>query len=191
VNVYLSTAAGATTLGYVASGTGAAMTLTALPASGAAAPPTVNTAFSVTPGYATVWIANTVQTPPSSALIAQAQQAIDGYVDANGQPVPGASAAGIVTTVVAAQLITVPVSVALTLAPGYTLALVQQTVTQAITSYFAGLDIAASLSLNALILAVTSVPGVSDAQFSAPAANMAGQQGVQYLVGAITVTLAS
>lgn len=44
VNYYLSTAAGSTTLAYDASGSGAQVNLTALPASGAAAPPTSNTA---------------------------------------------------------------------------------------------------------------------------------------------------
>lgn len=191
INYYLSTAPGASTLGYVLSGTGDAVGVTALPASGAAGPPTVNTAFSVTPGFATVWIANDLGTAPSAALLTAAQQAVTGYVNANGQPVPGAQAAGIVTLVVAAQLVSQGVSVAVTLGPGYTLALVQTSVAQAITDYFAGLDIGQGISVNALVLAVTSVPGVTDASFTLPAANVAGQLGVLYVVGTISVSAAS
>lgn len=44
VNYYLSTSAGSTTVAYDASGTGAQNDLTALPASGAASPPSTNTA---------------------------------------------------------------------------------------------------------------------------------------------------
>ncbi len=195
VNYYLSTAAGSSSVAYDATGTGAATTLTALPASGAASPPTVNTAFAVTPGYATCWIANDLQTAPSATLISNAQQFVDGYTDANGNPVAGAKAAGIVTTVVAAQLQTQNVAVAVLTKPGYTLAMVQDSVIQAVQTYFAGLDIyngknatAASITWNTLVQNITSVVGVSDCQLTTPSGNVAGILGTQFIVGTITVS---
>ncbi|NMP20784.1 baseplate J/gp47 family protein [Sulfobacillus harzensis] len=195
INYYLSTAAGSSSVAYDANGTGAETTLTALPASGAASPPTVNTAFSVTPGYATCWIANDLQTAPSATLISHAQQSVDGYTDTNGNAVPGAKAAGIVTTVVAAQLQTQNFAVSILTQPGYTLAMVQDSVTQAITDYMDGLDIyngqnanAASINANAIILAITSIPGVGDCQLTTPSGNVAGILGTQFIVGTITVS---
>lgn len=189
IHYYLSEAAGSTTLLYVASGTGASVTLTALPASGAQAPPTVNTAFAVTPGYATCWIANDLQTAPSSTLISNAQQQVDGYVTASGQPVSGTKGAGIVTTVVAAQLAPQNVTAALLLAPGYTLAMVQGTVEVAIEDYFAGIEIGQGLSWNTIIRAITNVSGVSDCTLTVPSANVAGVLGQRWILGTITLSL--
>ena len=188
IHYYLSAAAGSTSVAYDANGTGAAITLTALPVSGAASPPTINTAFAVTPGYATCWVANDLQTAPSSALITNAQQAVDGYVDSNGHPIAGASAAGIVTTVVAAQLQTQNVAVAVLPAPGYTLTMVTGGVQQAITDYLASRDVAQGLTWNHLVQDIGNVTGISDTQLTTPSANVAGQLGVRYILGTITIS---
>lgn len=191
VKYYLSKAAGTSSVAYVASGTGSSVTLTALPSNGASSPPSVNTAFATTPGYATVWLANDVGTVPSSSLIESAQDHVDGYIDSQGVAHPGASAAGIPTTVVAAQLVTQDVTVALLPRPGFTLSMVQDSVTYAIQQYFSRLDIAQGISFNALIQDIVNVVGVSDCVLSVPSANVSGQRGVLYLAGHITQSLMS
>ena len=189
IHYYLSEAAGSTTILYDADGTGASVTLTTLPASSANAPPAVNTAFAVTPGYATCWIANDVQTAPSSALIANAQTLINGYYDTQGNPVSGSKGAGIVTTVVAAQLATQNVVAALLLGSGYTLAMVQGTVQVAIADYFASIEIGQGLSWNTMIRRITNITGVSDCQLTTPSVNVPGVLGQQWILGTVTLSL--
>lgn len=188
INYYLSTSAGSTTLGFVESGTGAAMTLSALPASGAVNPPTANTAWAQTFGFATCWIANGLGTVASGALVSNAQQLINGYTDSAGISHPGTKAAGILATVVPAFLLQYNVVLAVLPLPGYTLAMVEDGVDLAIEAYFAGLDIGQGISLNTLILTIMDVVGVADVVMSAPTANVSGLLGTQYLVGTISAT---
>lgn len=191
VRYYLSQAAGTSSVAWVASGTGSHVTLSVLPANGASSPPSVNTAFADTPGYATVWIANDVGTTPSSALLQSAQQQVDGYTDSQGVAHPGASAAGIRTGIVAAQLVTQAVTVAILPAPGFSLPMVQDSVTYAIDRFFSHLDIGDGIRLNSLIQDIVAVVGVSDCTLSVPSSNVSGRRGVLYRVGTVTQTLMS
>lgn len=188
VRYYLSSAAGSTTLLYDANGTGGAVTLTALPASGAAPPPTVNTAFAATPGFGTVWIANDLGTAPSAALLTAADQQVTGYTDAAGRLVPGTKAAGILTQVVAAQILVQNIALTILPQPGYTLAMIADAVALAVAGYFAGLDIGDAIRVTALLQAVTQVPGVSDAAPTTPTANVAGVWGALWTVGTVATT---
>ena len=195
ITIYLSTAAGGTTLASVAtnspSGTVVtdAITLSALPASGAALPPTINTAFAVTAGFATCWVANDIQTPPSSDLLASAQQWVTGFVDAQGQPHPGAKAAGITTTVVPVFLATQDVTATILPLPGYSLSMIQDNIELAIQAVFSLLDIGQGITYNNLIFAIGKVPGVADVLVTTPAANVAGILGTLWLLGAVTLSL--
>lgn len=188
INYYLSEAAGSSTVLYAASGTGASITLSALPASGAASPPTGNTAWAQTFGFATCWISNGTGSTASSALVTNAQNLINGYVDSQGIPRAGIKAAGILATVVPAFLSSYNVTLSVLPAPGYTLAMIQDSIQLAIVSYFAGLDIGQSILVNPLILAITNVIGVADITLNQPSENVAGLLGTQYILGTVTLS---
>lgn len=194
VNYYLS-AAGSTTVLYAGTQSPSettavpAFTLTALPASGAAAPPTANTAFAATVGFATCWIANDLGSAPSQALLASAQNWVTGFTDAQGVVHPGGDAAGIITTVVSATLVPQAIVAAILPLPGYTLAMLQDSIQLAIQTVFEGLDIEGGLLYNTLVFAINTVPGVADNLITTPAANLAGSLGVLLTLGTVTLTL--
>lgn len=114
-----------------------------------------------TPGVATLYYANSAATTPSAALLSAITTAVNSY-----------RAAGINFTLTAATLQTQAVTVALSLDPGYTLAMVKTTVSTAIVELFSLLRIGESLPLHRLAQVVLDVPGVRDATFSAPSANV-------------------
>ncbi len=196
INVYLSPSAGSTTLAYATTDspsdtvTTAIITLSALPASGASAPPTANTAFAVTAGFATCWVANDLATTPSSALLSSAQNWVTGFTDAQGVTHAGGKAAGITTTVVAASLLTQDVVAAILPLPGYTLAMLQDSIQLAIQEVFTTLDIGSGLLYNALAFAIATVPGVADNQITTPSGNLSGILGALLLLGTVTLTAA-
>ncbi|HEY8743898.1 MAG TPA: baseplate J/gp47 family protein [Chloroflexota bacterium] len=116
----------------------------------------------------------------SAALVAQAVSVVQGYTDSNGILQPGYKAAGMPTTVLAAadQYVTVSVNVSNYLAPGFTLALVINDVTNAVRRVFTYNTVGGTLVLSDLQAAVRSVQGVYDCAISSPTANLSPSAGV-------------
>ena len=110
--------------------------------------------------------------PMSSALLQQAQNVVNGYTDVNGVKHTGYKAAGIIMTVVDAPESTVNVSVAVLPKYGYSLTTVQTNVSDAISTYFAQLDLGQSLSITQFAFAILAAPGVADVQITTPAASL-------------------
>lgn len=126
---------------------------------------------SLTPGLCYVFVNNGVG-PMSQALLQQTQQIINGYVDNNGVVHIGYKAAGVTATVLDAPQTVVNVSVEVLPSNGYTLAMVQDSVNQAIQDFFANLDLGQSLSLSQLYFAILAVPGVADVLITSPSSSL-------------------
>lgn len=126
----------------------------------------------------------------SANLITQCQQVINGYVDANGNIVAGYKAAGIPSTVMAATVQNVTVTIKATPKTGYTLAMIQQSIIDSVTNLVQSLNVGDTLSMAALNLAIGNTPGVLNYQIVAPVADTAPAAGTLLKLAATpTVTL--
>ncbi len=143
-----------------------------------------------TPGYIDVYIWNGVN-GASAALINAVQQALLGYIDANGNKIAGWKAAGVIATVSAVSITSVPVTAAITLAAGADWTTVQAAATIAINNYFSSLQIGDTCRYAVLIDAIMNVPGVIDVSMTAPTANTVPPYNGICQQGAITLTQAS
>lgn len=132
----------------------------------------------------------------SQQLIAWCQQIINGYVDSNGNYVIGWKAAGIPSTVQAANL--QQVTIAVTVAPdtGYTLDMVQTTIQNNLASLVQGLPIGGTLYgapqgilyLKAIDAAI-KVPGVLNFAVTSPTADIIPDAGTLLMLsGTPTIT---
>lgn len=113
----------------------------------------------------------------SSALVTQCQTVINGYKDSNGNYIDGYKAAGIPSTVVAASIQTVTVTASITLNPGYTLAMVQQTISDNITNLVESLNIGDTLYVSDIGRAIGNVPGVLNYTLSSPSGDTVPSNG--------------
>lgn len=108
----------------------------------------------------------------SNALLDQCQMVVDGYIDTGGNKIIGYKASGIPSTVVIATLQQVSISVAVTPEPGYSLDMIQQTITDSLTQLVQSLNVGDTLYLSDLNLAVGNVVGVLNYVISAPTADV-------------------
>jgi uncharacterized phage protein gp47/JayE len=145
--------------------------------------------YTPTPGKGVVYIWGSSGSP-SSALLSQTQQVVNGYTDAAGAHI-GYKAMGVPTAVYAALGDAVNVAAAVLPVPGYTLAMVTGPVTTTIQGFFAALDIGQGLSVSALLRAILRTPGVQDATVSAPAASLPATPSVGNPSTAPTLTATS
>jgi hypothetical protein len=98
----------------------------------------------------------------SPALVAQAQQVINGFVDSAGVPHPGWKAAGVIAVVIAAQEANLNMNALLTAAPGFSSASLVPLAVAAINSYALGLDLGATFILSEAVDLVMNIPGVTN-----------------------------
>lgn len=137
-------------------------------------------------GLVTVYVHNGVGST-SAALVAAAQQIINGYVNAAGQNVPGYKGAGINVVVVAATDQSLDITGVLTVMPGYTTAAVDVSVGAVIAAYAAGLPVGASYQASQAAALVIGVSGVSNWQPASPTADVAAGSNSKILPGVVTV----
>lgn len=95
----------------------------------------------------------------STQLIQQAQKIINGYED-NGVLIPGYKAAGIPSTVQKATLQSVNLTISVSPKTGYTFAMIQQSVIDAVTNLVQSLNVGYTLSVKDLNLTIGGTPGV-------------------------------
>lgn len=134
------------------------------------------TAYSATPGAGA-----------SAALLANATNEINGYIDAQGIVHYGWAVAGQVVNISAVTEVQENVTVAITPAAGLTVAALTSPVQNAITTFFSNLDIGDGLSLSLLVQAVLQTAGVADAAITGPSSSVAGVNGTLLFAGTITV----
>lgn len=126
------------------------------------------------PGTATCYIWNgevyeALAPAASPELRAEAQRVVDGYTALDGAKVPGYKAAGAAVTVAAATIVPVDVAVEVYPAPGWTLAMVRDSVEVAIENVFARQRVGDPyLRLADLRNAVGGVRGIVDHAFGSP-----------------------
>ena len=111
----------------------------------------------------------------SSQLVARAQEIIDGYEASDGTLVDGYKAAGVVCTVVAVTEVSVNVTVALTLFPGYDATTVQGHVEGVIGAYLGSLGIGETFVFHELVERVMGVAGVRNVAFTTPTGDIEAQ----------------
>lgn len=138
--------------------------------------------------YAIVYIHNGAGST-SSSLVSRCQEIIDGYYEADGTPVPGWKAAGVVVDVIAATDTSVNVTCTLSLLSGHDAAAVIAAAEVVIADYLGGLKIGEDAIRNELIQRIMGVDGVYNCSLSLPSADVAAAVGVKLVPGTIAVTV--
>jgi uncharacterized phage protein gp47/JayE len=118
----------------------------------------------------------------SDDLVAEVVKAVNGYLDNQGNKVPGYKAAGDTVDVFKAIEQSLSVRVGILPETGYTLADLTDAVISAIQDYFAGLAIGAPVLRSGLLEAIMRVTGVLDADIILPAQNVGGVAGTVYVI---------
>jgi hypothetical protein len=98
----------------------------------------------------------------SSDLVAETQKIIDGYLDANNNPVAGYKAAGDVCTVASVQTVVGNVSLEISPMPGAIQNILRPQIIRTVSVYIQSLPIGQGFVLNELIRRVKNLAGVSD-----------------------------
>lgn len=127
----------------------------------------------------------------SAALVARAQQIINGYYDNQGLPVAGYKAAGIMVVVYAAADQSVNVTGTITVSDGYQSAGVIAAATAALQAYIQGLPVGGDVLKSELVAIVKrDVPGVANVTLTLPAADVVVPSNAKAVSGIITLTAA-
>lgn len=137
-------------------------------------------------GYFEVFIFNG-QGGTTVEIVAEAQKIIDGFFDSFGQRVPGYKAAGVVATVKFAEEITVDVDADIILETNFSLAELQPTIEDAITSVFENSKIGQDILINDIICAIKEVDGVRDVIMNDPTTNVVIAFNEVGILGTITL----
>jgi uncharacterized phage protein gp47/JayE len=124
----------------------------------------------------------------SGALVALALQIVQGYVDGNGNNVPGYKAAGTHTTMAAATELPVNFAAVLTAAPGYDHATLVAGATDAVAGYILALDEGGTCLFWDLNTIVTSIEGVANFVISTPLDDVTSTLAQKLMPGTIAIT---
>jgi len=147
-----------------------------------------NTAYPI--GLVNVYVHNGASAT-SAALVAEAQKIIDGYYDADSNPVPGYKAAGVKVVVAAATDQSINVTGVVTVDPSFVSSTVLSDATAAIQVYIQNLGVGADVLKSELIAIVKrDVPGVLNVVLSVPAADVTVASSAKAIAGTITLTAA-
>lgn len=123
-------------------------------------------------GHCDVYVYNGIGST-SAALVANAQKIINGYVDANGNKIPGYKPAGTIVTVFAAVEQPQNVTLSTSWLPSYSLTTaVQSQIAGAIQQYFQSLGPGDTLLYNKLVEICMETTGIYDIVFSTPTADV-------------------
>jgi uncharacterized phage protein gp47/JayE len=126
----------------------------------------------------------------SDALVARAQQIIDGYENPDGTRVGGYKAAGITCTVLKAVERPPNVNISITALPGYDQAQIKVQAEEIIATYLKSLDIGDKCIANEIIERVMTIDGVYNCNLIEPAGDLIAEpQEVFTPYGFITVTV--
>lgn len=124
----------------------------------------------------------------SNALVALAQQIIDGYEGSNSEIVEGYSVAGIECVAAAFSETLLNVTCQITSVDGYDHATLQASAVSVITSYIRSLG-NDTFIYNVLVERLMALVGVKDVSISAPSGNQSPAFNAVFIPGTITVTV--
>jgi hypothetical protein len=110
----------------------------------------------------------------SDALVAMAQQVVDGYIDGNGTTIPGYKAAGVICTV--AKAVEVPTNITLTVTAESTQTTAQKTAIQTsiiatLTAFIQTLGMGETLLNSKIVELAMGIDGVYNVVLTAPSAD--------------------
>lgn len=123
----------------------------------------------------------------SPALVAVAQNLVDGVRLPSGARQAGYKAAGVVVVCKAVQPQLTPVTAEIRIDAGFSFAAVADAVRAAIDAYLFGLGVFQDLILADLIATIATVRGVADVVVITPTANVVAAQGMRLLPGTTTL----
>lgn len=118
----------------------------------------------------------------SDSLVVEAAKIIHGYLNNQGNKVPGYKAAGDTVDVFKATEQGVSVKIGILPKTGYTLSDITDAVIAAAHNYFASLDIGTPMLRNSLLTAIKGVTGVLDADIALPVQNVGSVDGIIYVI---------
>lgn len=126
----------------------------------------------------------------SDALVARAQQIVNGYIDADGTKIGGYKAAGVICTVIKATETAPTVAIAVVAMPNVNKVALKAQVEAIIATYLDTLDIGQNCLRSEIIQRVKAVTGVYDCTLTTPATNLtAAASEVFTPYGTITATV--
>lgn len=136
------------------------------------------------PGWVQLYVHNGVG-GTSPALVARVAQVLAGYVDANGNRVPGYKAAGAKLDVAAATEVQVSLTGTVT-GPATAAA----TAVSTVATYIGGLDIGATCVIAKIVELVMEIPGVTDFTLTGAPTNVTSTYATKLMPGTLTFTAA-
>lgn len=139
------------------------------------------------PGYVEVYIHNGVG-GTSPTLVDNAQVIIDGSYDADGNPIPGWKAAGVVVDCFAATEVLQAVTGSIYFLAGYQSADVLAACTTVVRSYLLSLKVGEKSVKNEIIERIMAVPGVYNLVLAAPTSDLAPSASEKIMPGVVTLT---
>jgi len=139
--------------------------------------------------YVNVYIDNGTASGPSTALIAQVQNILDGYRDASGARIAGYRAAGVQVDVTPATITAVPVAADLKLLYGRDPSAVVAAAADAVAKFFAALGLGDPVSYEKLIVALAnSHAGIDEVTLTSPGADISILTSERAISGTVTLT---
>jgi hypothetical protein len=124
----------------------------------------------------------------STQLVAQAQNVVNGYYDASGNPIPGWKAAGVKCIVAAVTQVPINVTAVVTAQPGFDKPTLLAEIEPVIFSYIQGLATGGAFIYVDMTTLVGNIAGVANFVPSTPTGDIAGVVGTQYVPGTITLS---
>lgn len=109
------------------------------------------------------------------------ENTINGYNDADGNPVPGWKAAGVICNVIKATETAVKVTADITILAGYSEADTETTAIDVANSYIAGLGIGKQFIYNELVERLMGIQGVYNVQITEPASDQTPEYNEVYI----------
>lgn len=139
------------------------------------------------PGYVEVYIHNGVG-GTSPTLVDNAQVIIDGSYDADGNPIPGWKAAGVVVDCFAATEVLQAVTGSIYFLAGYQSADVLAACTTVVRSYLLSLKVGEKSVKNEIIERIMAVPGVYNLVLAEPTSDLVPSASEKIMPGVVTLT---
>lgn len=125
----------------------------------------------------------------TETLRSAAENAINGYYDASGNPVPGWKAAGVICNVIIATETLIDVTASVTLLAGYNSVETETAAREAAATYIASLGIGKQFVYNELVERLMGIQGVYNVAITAPIADNMPDYNEVYIPGTMTVTV--
>lgn len=127
----------------------------------------------------------------SDELKTAVEESINGHYDADGNPVAGWKAAGVICNVIKATETTLDVTATITTHAGYDATATETTAANVADTYIAGLGIGKQFIYNELVERLMGIQGVYNVSITSPAADLTPEYTQVYIPGVKDITVTS